>query len=106
MRKTGIFILGILMLLFIPDCKKEESGPAQATQEDLAGHSDAVALKQGTTDSEDPEAKVPDAGKARIAFGQKDFDFGQVETGEGVEHMFTFRNTGNGILRIHKVRSS
>ena len=106
MRKTGTFFLVILLLLVIANCKKEGNGPSQGTQEVLGNASDEVALKQGTADTEDSEAKAPEEGRPRIAFDQKDFDFGKVETGEKVEHLFSFRNTGNGILKIDKVRSS
>ena len=106
MRKTGAFILVLLVLLVIANCKKEESGPAQATKEVPGNSSEEVALKQVTTDSADSGAEAPDEGRPSIAFDQKDFDFGKVETGDKVEHLFSFRNTGNGVLKIHKVRSS
>jgi hypothetical protein len=106
MRKTGSFILVLLVLLAIANCKKQENGPAQATKEALGNSSEAVALKQGTTDSEESETASPDEGRPHIAFEQKDFDFGKVEAGEKIEHLFSFRNTGNGTLKIHKVRSS
>lgn len=45
-------------------------------------------------------------GTPRIVFEQTEFDFGEVDAGVKVEHTFTFKNTGNGLLKIEKVRSS
>ena len=105
MRKTGVLILVLLVLAVMANCTKENSGPAEAKQEVVAGSSEAAAVKQGTDGTEESQAGSTEAGKPRIAFTQKDFDFGKVETGEKVEHVYKFRNTGDGILLIHKVRS-
>ncbi len=106
MRKTGIFILLFLLLGVIANCQKEESGPAEATQEVPAAPSEQIALKQGTEEVEAPQAGSTEAGQPRIAFEQKDYDFGELESGEKVEHVYKFRNTGDGLLVINKVRSS
>jgi hypothetical protein len=104
MRKTGILILVLLVLAVMANCAKDDSGPAEATQEVLAG-SEAAAVKQGTDDTEPSQPGSGEAGKPRITFAQKEFDFGKVETGEKIEHVYEFRNTGDGTLVIHKVRS-
>ncbi len=60
---------------------------------------------------------VPDAGvqktaanstskEPRIEFAQTEFDFGEVEAGEKVQHTFSFKNVGDADLVIAKVRSS
>ena len=105
MRKTGVLILVLLVLAVMANCAKENSGPAEATQEVLAGSSEVTAVNQGTGGTEETQATSTEAGKPRIAFAQKDFDFGKVETGEKIEHIYEFRNTGDGTLLIHKVRS-
>ena len=105
MRKTGVFILVLLVLAVMANCSKENSGPAEATQEVLAGSSEAASAEQGKDGIRESQAGATDTGKPRIAFAQKDFDFGRVETGEKIEHIYEFRNTGDGTLLIHKVRS-
>ena len=105
MRKTGVLILILLVLALMASCAKENSGPAEATQEVAAGSSEAAAVKQGTDGTEESQSGSTEAGKPKIAFVQKDFDFGKVETGEKIEHVYEFRNTGDGTLLIHKVRS-
>ena len=105
MRKTGVLILFLLVLAVVANCAKDDSGPAEARQEVLAGSSEPDVVKQATDDTEPPQPGSTEAGKPRIAFAQKSFDFGKVETGEKIEHVYEFRNTGDGPLLIHKVRS-
>jgi hypothetical protein len=105
MGKTGVLIFVFLVLAVMPNCTRENSGPAEATQEVLAGSSEAASVEQGTNGIAESQTGTTEAGKPRIAFAQKEFDFGKVETGERIEHVYEFRNTGNGTLLIHKVRS-
>ena len=105
MRKTGVLILVLLVLAVMANCAQENSGPAEATEEVLAGSSEAASVEQGTDGTEESQAGSTEAGKPRIAFDQKNFDFGKMETGEKIEHVYEFRNTGDGTLLIHKVHS-
>lgn len=43
---------------------------------------------------------------ARITFSETEFDFGEVNEGDVVEHKFQFKNTGNAPLTILKARST
>ncbi len=45
----------------------------------------------------------PAAQKPKIRFDRPDYDFGEVEAGDEVEHDFVFENVGGGLLRIEKV---
>ena len=105
MRKTGVLILLLLVLGVKANCTKENRGTDEAGQEVLARSSEAGAVEQGEGSAKESKAGSTEAGKPRIAFDQKDFDFGKVETGEKIEHIYEFRNTGDGTLVIHKVRS-
>jgi hypothetical protein len=105
MRKTGGLILVFLMLLIIAGCKGEEKRPAQEKQSELASASDQGALNQGAENSPDSQNRAAGTGKPRILFDQKDFDFGEAEAGQNIEHVFKFRNTGDGTLVINNVRS-
>ena len=105
MRKSGVLILVLLVLGVMANCAKEDSGPAETTQEVLAGSSEATAVKQGTDVAEESKTGTTKAGMPRIAFEQTDFDFGKVDAGEKVENVYKFRNTGEGTLLIQKVRS-
>lgn len=44
--------------------------------------------------------------KGVLVFGEEDFDFGKVMEGEVVSHTFSFRNEGEGPVKILKTKSS
>jgi hypothetical protein len=105
MRKTGVLILVLLVLVAVASCEKEEQVPTAASQKVLSGPSEATALEQGSKDPATAQASSTGAGTPRIAFDEKDFDFGKVDMGEKVEKVYKFRNTGDGTLVIQRVRS-
>lgn len=41
----------------------------------------------------------------KMTFAESEFDFGEIEAGELVEHVFEFENTGTDTLRISQVYS-
>jgi hypothetical protein len=49
---------------------------------------------------------VTSAQKSSIHFKNQDFNFGKVQKGEKVEHIYKFENRGSGILIIKKVKPS
>jgi hypothetical protein len=106
MRETGVLILVLLVVGVMAGCAEEKNGPAEATQETLDGTSEVATTKEATNPGETSTAGTGEAGKPRIAFEEKDFDFGKVEAGEKVEKTYKFRNTGDATLVVHKVRSS
>lgn len=64
----------------------------------------AETLPGGSHDSSPPNQiaeKQPE-----ISFENPDFDFGKIFKGENVEHIYTFKNSGKGVLEISKVKTS
>ncbi len=55
--------------------------------------------------------KVADVNKSvgkkvpKISFNELHHDFGRVKQGSTVEHVFTFRNIGEGVLKIKKLKA-
>jgi len=47
-----------------------------------------------------------DCAAPRIVVAEKHHDFGTVEQGEEVQHVFKVRNEGKGVLHIKRVRGS
>ena len=105
MHKMGSVILVLFLLFAVAGCSREDKGPAQETQEAVADASGESVQNQDAAVSQDQQARESDQGTPKISFDQKDFDFGEAEAGEKIEHIFKFRNTGNGTLKIEKVRS-
>ena len=87
------FPLLALMLLACLGCAGPANGP--------------VAVAQPEAQSQEAAPPVTPADSApRIVFGEPAFDFGKVEQGEQVTHMFRFTNQGGQDLRIESVKTS
>ena len=61
-------------------------------------------MSADTATSQDPSSPEQQK-KPRIEFDRVKFDFGEVDAGEKVEHIFTFKNKGDAPLIIEKVKS-
>ncbi|PWU09940.1 MAG: hypothetical protein C5B50_26455 [Verrucomicrobia bacterium] len=57
----------------------------------------------GQTNAPGAQAAVA-APAPKIAFSETSFDFGKVESGELVKHVYTFTNVGNATLEVSEVR--
>lgn len=104
MRKTGVLVLVLVVLGWLAGCGREQKGPSEGAGESLAASPDDGAVKQGEQSAAAGSGTASN-GNPQIVFEEKDFDFGKVDAGEKVEKIYTFRNTGDGPLVIHKVRS-
>jgi hypothetical protein len=66
-----------------------------------------VAVAQLDSHAEEAApAPAPASGPPRIAFQEPVYDFGKVEQGEQVNHLFRFTNQGGQDLRIESVKTS
>jgi hypothetical protein len=107
MNKTGVIVLILFAVVAFSGCSREDETSTTMKQQGDAGPvlqagSGAAAADESTQTA----AASEDGGQAAIAFESTEFDFGEVDQGEKVEHIFSFKNTGNGNLIIEKVRSS
>jgi len=82
------------VLLSCLGCSGPSSGPVAVAQSEPQGPEAAA-----------PVAPTP-SGPPRIMFVEPVFDFGKVEQGEQVTHMFRFTNQGGQDLRIESVKTS
>ncbi len=60
----------------------------------------------GETSRPDPAPKAPDEPQTTIKFDEENFDFGTVNEGDHVVHVFKFKNTGANPLIISNARGS
>ena len=54
----------------------------------------------------EPSPSAPPAHSGKAVFPESEFDFGEVEQGEKVSHVFKVRNEGQEVLHIKRVRGS
>lgn len=85
MIKKTIGILAIASLIFTTSCKEK----------------DALKLDVNNAQVENANGKVP-----VMTFEEQEFDFGTIKEGDKVEHIFTFKNTGDADLIIADAKGS
>lgn len=88
MRKS-ILLIAVLSVFTVFSCK--ENAADKVKEENVASAADRDAAAN----------KVP-----VISFEEEEFDFGTIEKGTRVEHLFKFKNTGEGPLLVLDAKSS
>ena len=88
-----------------PGCESDRSPQEEKANDvaaDTSGHADATALQAPTADSSADSA----AGGPRISFPEPSHDFGHVNQGTKVTHVFAVRNTGTEPLKLIRAKGS
>ena len=98
-----IILCILLMVAAIAGCSKEQTAqegiPEEAESLPTPSPPAPEAPPQTQADpAEEPAPKYP-----KIRFEQEDHDFGKVEAGDEVKHIFVFENVGDAPLFIKKV---
>ncbi|HET8753374.1 MAG TPA: DUF1573 domain-containing protein, partial [Salinimicrobium sp.] len=88
MKKALLFLTAISVLSF-SSCKDNAADKVKAENVEVAAERDAQ------------EAKF-----AEITFDETEYDFGTIDRGTNVEHVFTFTNTGDVPLVITDANST
>lgn len=88
MRKS-ILLVAVLSVFTLFSCKENAADKVKEENVASAADRDAVAHKV-----------------AKISFEEEEFDFGTIDRGTRVEHLFKFKNTGEGPLLILDAKSS
>lgn len=109
MKRLNLATLALAGLVAMAACKNEGSAATEdATTESLAtapttdgSTASATPVTQG-----DPAAEVPTGPLTTINFAETTFDFGDVDEGEMVTHIYKFTNTGKEPLVIKDAKGS
>lgn len=64
------------------------------------------AIKPTNTSTQPQQPEVNPATAANVVFAENEFDFGTLEEGEKVEHVFKFKNTSTNPLTISNAKGS
>ncbi len=98
-----IRMLFALMVLSIFSCTPEGGNPGKSLEEiQLEGASNSAIVRNPVS----ANAPTDTVNVARITFEETEFDFGDVDEGAIVEHVFRFKNTGKVPLLISDARST
>jgi hypothetical protein len=87
--KKGILVLGVLTAMIFTSCKEDAASKVKEENVEVAAARDAQATTFPV-----------------MSFDETEFDFGNITKGTGVEHKFTFTNTGKAPLVIVDAKSS
>lgn len=102
------FLFAFVVLSFFVACNEGGSDVKDAARDALenpAASSDASANNfQPTTPAD--EAQVPTGPTTSIEYEKTEFDFGTIDDGEVVNHVFKFKNTGKEPLIISNAKGS
>lgn len=87
--KKGLLMVAAVAAMFFTSCKEDASTKVNEENVESAAERDAQA-------GDFPE----------MSFDETEHDFGTINQGENVEHVFTFTNTGDAPLVISDAKSS
>jgi len=108
MTRVMVVIFIALAVSLLPACEREDLVAAGTEIKGPSGPNPFVRPESRPAPSAGGEAQAAPAesGKQpRAVFEQVDFDFGEIEAGETVEHVYRFRNAGQAVLIVEKVQS-
>ena len=106
MMWKAALIFAVLVFASLPACENEapvaqETATPAVASPIVAGPSVASPQNAGN-----PPARTEPGKRSRVAFDHTDHNFGRVDAGQVVEHVFTFKNVGESVLTVEKVHSS
>ena len=88
-------------------CANEQAGNANDAEASLTNNSTVVDPNAAATPTTPPPAQAAPTGPTTtVAFGETEYDFGTVDQGAVVEHVFTFTNSGSEPLVISNAKGS
>jgi hypothetical protein len=110
--KYAVLIFGTVVLL---GCSREKALERRSTARErrVASLEQQTTVKPTNTSLGSPAVSASEAGtgqssalKPKFQFLESEFDFGTIQEGEVVEHLFQFTNVGNAPLIIKKASAS
>lgn len=101
LRSILLCVAMAALLTVMGACSKEPTTGAGETAVDDKGRMTEVSEDSATVAQSTDQSGTPD-----IEFTALEYDFGEVDQGDTVEHIFKFKNLGDADLVIDRVKSS
>ncbi len=102
----SLFALLVVALMGFTACSSDSSADAtEETRESLAAAPNADATTPANNNAASNVA-TPTGPTTTMSFSESTFDFGEVDEGEKVSHVYEFTNTGNEPLVISNAKGS
>ncbi|HLF64926.1 MAG TPA: DUF1573 domain-containing protein [Saprospiraceae bacterium] len=110
MKKLHLGALAFAGMLALAACKNEGNAATDETTESLAtapsSATDGSTASATPVSEGQPAVEVPTGPLTTLSFGETTFDFGDVDEGEMVTHIYKFTNTGKEPLVIKDAKGS
>jgi len=103
MKANWFLSLAALCVLALTSCAKEGEATAETTTPAVAPTATTTTAPPATTTA---AAEVPVGPTTTMEFEEMEFDFGQIDMGEKVQHVYTFKNTGKEPLVISNAKGT
>ena len=106
MRLPVAILMSGLLSLLVMSCQNDKSSAKDEARAELTTtEADAVATSASTVATPAADA-VPVGPTTTMEFGETKHDYGVIEQGEKVSHIFKFKNTGSEALVLSNVKPS
>jgi hypothetical protein len=108
LKQVKVLFLALLAVGFLASCDSNESSAQSEAREDLS-QTEGVQPADPNAPAAQPAAAQPEvpAGPTTVmSFEETSFDFGSVNEGEKVAHVYSFKNTGDEPLILSNAKGS
>lgn len=100
MKKTMLMLAAVAMIAFTA-CKDEGKASKEMTDNNNQEMAESAGDQSSDNTADKKSEKYP-----VLTFDENPHDFGTVENGSQLEHVFTFTNTGDAPLKVMKAKPS
>jgi len=110
LKQVKVLFLALLAVGFLASCNNSESSAQEEAKNELTQNEvqpadpNAPAQPQAQPAAQQPE--VPAGPTTVMSFDETSFDFGSVDEGEKVAHIYKFKNTGEEPLILSNAKGS
>jgi hypothetical protein len=108
MNQFKFALLALAFVGFMASCQNDGNVRDEAAQS-LTATDGSMPLQppvEGLENVQETTATVPTGPTTTVQFNETEFDFGTVDQGEAVEHVYKFKNTGKEPLIINSAKGS
>ena len=110
LKQLKFGFLAVLAVAFLASCASDDSDVRDKARQSIAPSSavtpDASAATADNATTTPAQPAAPAGPTTEMTFEETTFDFGTVDEGEKVRHVYSFTNTGNEPLLISNARGS